>query len=676
MAKATPQEKRRAKELAEIIAHHAQKYHTEDAPEISDEAYDSLVQELRALEEKCPELKKHTTPTEAVGGAVSEAFSKVKHTVRQWSFDNIFSEEELIEWDARLYRFLEKEGVRTAKLQYVCEHKIDGLKVILEYKNGKLMRAATRGNGTIGEDITHTARMVEDIPEMLKAAVDITVVGEAWLSEKEFARINTDREKAEEPLFANPRNAAAGSLRQLDPEVTRTRKLSFFAYDIDVFDAREAKLPAPKTQIDELELLKKLGFSVNKNYRLAQTLSDVMEYYSEWAPKKEKEAYGMDGVVLKVNNIELQRTLGYTAKSPRYGIAFKFPAEQATTVVEDIGLQVGRTGVLTPVAHLRPVLIAGSTVSRATLHNEDQIKRLDVRVGDTVILQKAGDVIPEILSVVNELRPKNAKPYRFPTKVAECGGDGSIERIPGEAAYRCVAKNSATLHRRRLYYFVSKAAFNIDGVGPRIVDALLDHNLINTYVDLFTLEVGDLKDLPSFKEKAAQNVINAISAARNVPLHRLLVALSIDHVGEETARLIAEHFGTLKTIRAASVDDLARVHGVGEIVAQSLYAWLLDRTHSETLDALLPHITILAPEKAAATGKFAGKTIVFTGTMPTLARSEAQEMARRAGAHVANSVSKATDFVVVGDDPGSKAEKAEKLGVTILDEDAFRKLLA
>lgn len=675
MATPSSKERQRATELAQLIAYHSAKYHTEDAPEISDEVYDSLVAELTKLEATFPELKQKVSPTEMVGDEVSEAFQKVTHTVRQWSFDNVFTSSELRDWEARLFRFLEKEGVSRTPLTYVAEHKIDGLKVILEYKEGELVRAATRGNGTIGEDITHTARMVKDIPHRLTHAVTITVVGEAWLSEKEFARINREREQNEEPLFANPRNAAAGSLRQLDPEITRTRKLSFFAYDIDTFVVRGAKLIAPQTQEDELVLLATLGFTVNKKYKVCKSIDDAILFYEAWAPKKYDEPYGMDGLVVKVNDIALQKALGYTAKSPRYGIAFKFPSEQATTVIEDIQLQVGRTGVLTPVAHLRPVRIAGSTVSRATLHNEDQIKRLDVRVGDTVILQKAGDVIPEILQVVTALRPKTAKPYHFPKKVAECGGDGSIERVPGEAAYRCVVRDSATLHRRRLYYFVSKAGFNIDGVGPRIIDALLDYNLINTYVDLFTLEEGDLADLPGFKEKAAQNVIAAIQAARTVPLHRLLVSLSIDHVGEEMARLIAEHFGTLAKIRQANETELAAIHGVGEIVAASLFAWMRDARHEETLDALLPHIDIVAPLKPAATGELAGKTIVFTGTMPTLSRSEGQEMARRKGAHVTNTVSKKTDYVVVGDEAGSKEEKAKELGVRLLDEAAFRKLV-
>ena len=385
--------------------------------------------------------------------------------------------------------------------------------------------------------------------------------------------------------------------------------------------------------------------------------------------------YGMDGTVIKVNEIALQNALGYTAKSPRFGIAYKFPSEEATTVIEDIVLQVGRTGVLTPVAHLRPVRIAGSTVSRATLHNEDQIKRLDLRIGDTVILQKAGDVIPEILSVLLPLRPKSAKPYVFPRNVPECGGDGSIERIPGMSAYRCVAKDSAVLHRRRLYYFVSKGALNIDGVGPRIIDLLLEHNLINSAVDLFTLTPGDLEGLPGFKEKAVMNVIESIEKARMVPLHRLLVALSIDHVGEETARVIAESFGSIERIRHASRDELAQVYGIGDIVADSLVSWLQNKTHTKELDALLKHIKIESPTKNKARGGLEGKTFVFTGTLPSLSRDEAEDLARQRGASVTSSVSKNTSYVVVGSDPGSKAEKAESLGVTILNETEFKKLI-
>lgn len=664
----------RARSLQALIAHHSKLYHEKDAPEISDEAYDSLVRELTALIRTHPELQKLSDVLEAVGGDASAAFTKVTHRVRQWSFDNVFSDDELRAWEERLLRFLEKQGGSTERITYVSEHKIDGLKLVLEYERGVLMRATTRGDGLVGEDVTHTARTIKDIPHTLKKPVTIIVIGEAWLSESDFTRINQEREKEGEPLFANPRNAAAGSIRQLDPEITRKRNLSFFAYDIDFIDPTTHPT-SPQTQWEELTLLKALGFHTNPHAKRCMTLAEAIAEYHAWVPRKHHMPYGMDGTVLKVDGVAIQRALGYTAKAPRFGIAYKFPSEQATTVIEDIALQVGRTGVVTPVAHLRPVYIAGSTVSRATLHNEDQIKRLDVRIGDTVILQKAGDVIPEIVSVVRTLRPRTAKAYRFPKKVSECGGDGSIERIPGESAYRCVARDSAILHRRRLYYFVSRTALNIDGVGPKIIDALLEHNLINTASDLFTLTQGDLLGLPGFKEKSAQNVIAAIQSVREAPLARFLIALSIEHVGEETARIITQAFPSIEKIRNASEAELASVFGVGEIVAHSLFQWFKDTAHAREVDALLEHITPTAPQHRHAKTPLTGKTIVFTGTLVGLSREEAEMRAREAGAHVASSVSKKTDYVVVGSDAGSKATKAEALGVPILTEEAYLKLL-
>lgn len=664
----------RANTLASLIAYHQKQYHELDAPEISDEAYDSLVSELLALTAQYPSLPDRYTVTDVVGGRPDDAFKKVKHQVRQWSFDNVFTDTELIAWEERLMRVLEKEGIGKEHVSYVSEHKIDGLKVVLEYEKGALVRASTRGDGEVGEDVTHTVRTIRDIPHMLKKPVTLVSVGEVWLGEDEFERINTARKARGEQLFANPRNAAAGSLRQLDPSVTRERKLSFFAYDIDFLE--EGVVPLPETQFAELTLLKNLGFTTNPHARLCATLDDAIRDYKKWAPKKHSMPYGMDGTVLKVNEVRLQKILGYTAKSPRFGIAYKFPSVQATTVVEDIVLQVGRTGVLTPVAHLRPVLIAGSTVSRATLHNEDQIKRLDIRLGDTVILQKAGDVIPEIVSVVRELRPKSTKPYQFPTNVPECGGDGSIERVPGMSAWRCVAKDSDILHRRRLYYFASRGAMNIDGLGPRIIDLLLDNNLINSASDLFTLTPGDLIGLPGFKEKSAHNVIDAIAKARTIPLERFLTALSIEHVGEETARIIGIAFHTFNRVRSASVEELASVYGVGEVVATSLVMWLQKPAHAKEVDALLAHITVEDVDEAPRTvTPLSGKTVLFTGTLESMGREEAEVRAREAGAHVTSSVSKKTDYVIAGKDPGSKVEKAESLGVRILSEKEFRTLL-
>lgn len=665
---------RRADELARLIAHHGKLYHEKDTPEVSDEVYDSFVRELLELKGQYPELGPKYAVTEVVGGRPSEAFQKVKHRVQQWSFDNVFTDEELREWEARLIRFLEKQDIDSGTVTYMSEHKIDGLKVVLEYEHGVLIRAATRGDGVIGEDITHSATMINDIPHLLREKVTLVAVGEAWLSHTEFERINRERKKNNEALFANPRNAAAGSVRQLDPDVTKSRKLSFFTYDIDFIDEKTLQGHKPETQEEELTLLKHLGFTTNPHAKHCTSIEEVIREYKKWAPKKEHMPYGMDGTVIKVNEITHQTALGYTAKSPRFGIAYKFPAEETTTVLEDIVLQVGRTGVLTPVAHLRPVLVAGSTVSRATLHNEDQIKRLDVRIGDMVVLQKAGDVIPEILSVVTALRPKGTKPYIFPKKVAECGGDGSIERIPGMAAYRCVAKDSDALHRRKLYYFASKGALNIDGLGPKIIDLLLDHNLINSSVDLFTLEEGDLIGLPGFKEKSAQNIITAINNARKVPLYRLLVALSIEHVGEETARIVAESMHTIQKIRSASEAELADIYGVGAIVAQSLVSFMRDKRHARELDQLLSHLIIDSPTASKGGTILKGKTFVFTGTLPTLSRTDAEDLARKEGGTVTSSVSKKTSYVVVGSDPGSKADKAEELSVPILSETEFLSL--
>lgn len=661
---------KRLKQLRETVAYHRHKYHTDDAPEISDEAYDALLKELQILEE---EVEGKRTEAEVVGGSVSTAFAKVTHKTRQWSFDNIFSFEELSEWNARISKQLAEADIKVDEVEYVAEHKIDGLKLVIEYQDGKLIRATTRGDGVVGEDVTHTAQTIRSLPNVLTKPYSLICVGEVWLSQNEFERINNEREKKNEPLFANPRNAAAGSLRQLDPNVASSRNLSLTVYDLDALSNAPH---VPASQWEELELLKELGLPTNQYAQRCLGIQAVQNFYDTWVNRHNELPYGVDGVVLKVNQISLQTVLGYTAKAPRFGVAYKFPAVETTTVVEGIGLQVGRTGVITPVAHLRPVFIDGSTVSRATLHNEDNIKRLDVRVGDTVILRKAGDIIPEIVSVILTLRPAKTKQYQFPKKVAECGGDGSIERVPGEAAYRCVSRDSGQLHRQRLYYFVSKNALNADGVGPRIIDLLLDQGLVSTYADLFTLETGDLLGLPGFKQKAAENVVDALKTASKVSLHRLLVGLSIDNVGEETARLIADRFGSLDAISRASEDEIAQIHGVGETVAKTVADWFRQSQNVHVLKELLPHLSIINPEAVAEAEAFAGKVFVLTGTLSGLTRDEAKDMIRMRGGKISSSVSKKTDYVIVGTEPGSKAEQATQLGVATLDEDAFRALLA
>jgi DNA ligase (NAD+) len=477
------------------------------------------------------------------------------------------------------------------------------------------------------------------------------------------------------PLYANPRNVAAGTIRQLDPKIVAERKLDTFIYDISQYTNG---IEEPKTQYEELGILKDLGFKVNKHLRKCKDIHEVIEYWNTWKEKAKKEDYWIDGVVVKVNEIEYQKAIGYTGKAPRFGIAFKFPAEQVTTVVEDIRLQVGRTGVITPVAHLRPVQVAGSTVSRATLHNEDEIKRLDVRIGDTVILQKAGDVIPDIVQVLTELRPKHSKPYEFPTHVAECGGDGSIERIPGQVAYRCVYRGGAAEHRRKLYHFVSKKCFDIDGLGPKQIDVFLEHNLISTYDDIFTLKEGDLSALPRFGEKSISNLLTGIEKARKVTLPRFIFALSIDHVGEETAEDLANHFKTFDALYIATQTQdgvLGSIYGIGEVVASSIINWFKNKENLDLVERLREYVEIEDQIVEIKESAITGKTFVLTGTLPTLSRDEAKALIKKQGGEVSSSVSKNTDYVLAGEDAGSKLDKARELGVIVIDEEEFKALI-
>jgi DNA ligase (NAD+) len=663
---------KRLQQLRETITHHAKKYHEDNISEISDEAYDALLYESIRLEEQ---IEGKRSSGVGDGAKASSAFTKVTHQVRQWSFDNIFSHEELIEWDARVRRLLTEADHSTTSLAYVLEHKIDGLKLIIEYKAGELVRCATRGNGQVGEDVTHTARTITTLPEKLKHKVDLICVGEVWLAKDDFKTLNQVRQNAGEALFANPRNAAAGSLRQLDPAVTAKRNLSLTVYDLDLLNVLDSDVAEPNSQWEELELLKQLGLPTSDRVVIVQTLSDIQVQYKKLIKQRDSFAWAIDGLVMKVNLLTHQRALGFTAKGPRFGMAYKLPAEQTTTVVEGITLQVGRTGVVTPVAELRPVLIAGSTVSRATLHNEDFINELDVRIGDTVIIQKAGDIIPEVLEVLFSLRPDKTKRFTFPKVVIGCGGDGAIERILGEAAYRCVSLDSDQLRRQRLYYFASKGALNIDGVGPRIIDQLMDTGLINSAVDLFTLTTDQLEPLESFQKTAAQNVVKAISVASAVSLHRLLIGLSIDGVGEETARLLADTFGSLDAIARASQADIAAIYGIGDTVGQSVCDWFTQPKNADFLSQLLPHLSISNPKINTTAVQLQGETFVLTGTLESFTRDEAKDLIRKAGGKISSSVSKKTDYVLVGRDPGSKADQAEELGVSILTEAAFVALL-
>lgn len=664
---------KRIKQLQNTLTDHQNLYHVVDKPEISDEAYDSLMRELILLEKTYPGDKTRTSPSVRVGGEPLSSFKKTKHMIRQRSLDNVFSYKELAEWEEKLERILKREFEITKKLTYCAELKIDGLKAVLTYENGEFVRGATRGDGVIGEDVTHNLKTIGSIPLKLTKKINITVSGEVWLSHAEFKKINKRRKKNNEPLFANPRNAAAGTIRQLDPKVTASRRLDTFIYDINHLENGNDTISNPKTQIEELDLLKKLGFKVDQHYKECHTLSDIEKFYTSWIGKREKEDFGIDGAVIKVNDTSLQKMLGHTGKAPRFAVAYKFPAEQVTTVVENIVLQVGRTGVLTPVAHLKPVLVDGSMVSRATLHNEDEITRLDIRIGDTVILQKAGDVIPDIVEVVRSLRSSKQKPYKFPKKVTACGGNGSIERVPGQAAWRCVEKDSHSQLKQKFYYFVSKKAFNIDGLGPRIIDLLLEQNLITSFDDVFSLKTGDLEHLPGLGVASAENLIAAINVSKKTTLPRFLISLSIDGVGEETAHDIAAYFGTLKAVTAAKESNFERIDGVGDTVARSLYLWFKDTDNKRLIKNLLKHVSIEKISQKGMSNKLDGKTFVITGTLDHLSRDEAKEKVRIHGGVVSNSVSTKTDFVVAGKNPGSKFDKAQELGVTILDEKAFLK---
>ncbi len=662
--------KERYEKLKKMLNYHRHLYYVLDKPEIPDSAYDELEEELRRLEQTYPELVTLDSPTQRVGGEPQKEFKKVTHTVAQWSFNDAFTPDDMYAFDTRVKRVLGTDDVA-----YTCELKIDGLKVVLTYEKGVLKTAATRGDGVVGEDVTHNVRTINSVPLALPRPVDVVVEGEIWMSEQALQKTNKERALQDEPLFANPRNAAAGSVRQLDPKVAAARGLDTFIYDVA---KTSEKLSG--TQAQELEYLKELGFKVNPHHKLFDSIDGVILYWREWQKKSKSQGYWIDGVVVKVNDIAQQEKLGYTGKAPRFAIAFKFPAEQVTTVVEDIVLQIGRTGVLTPVAHLRPVLVAGSVVSRATLHNEDEITRLDVRVGDTVILQKAGDVIPDIVRVLVDLRTGKEKPYRWPTHVPECGGSGSIERIPGQAAWRCVAKDSFAQMRRKFRHFASKGALNIEGMGPSTVDALLEAQLVQHFDDFFTLTEGDLLTLEGFAEVSAKKLLESISrVSKRVPLARLITGLSIPQVGEETAILLARRFETIDNIAKAKEVDLQAISGIGDVVAREIVSWFTLVENKELVRRLKKLISIENVEFISRLNldnlPLAGKTFVLTGTMESMSRDEAKEKIRALGGDVSSSVSKKTSYVVAGAEAGSKLDKAQELGVDVLSEQEFLKLL-
>jgi DNA ligase (NAD+) len=669
------QAKDRITKLRTIIEEHRYKYHVQDQPELDDDAYDSLKAELASLEAEYPDLDSPTSPTHRVGGEPLEAFQRVEHTVRQYSFDNIFGASELFDWDEKIARFVSKTDIDTDEITYIAELKIDGLKVVLTYESGHLVQAATRGDGQAGENVTSNIKTISAIPLQLPHDVDVIIGGEVWLPKQEFARINNDRRQAGEPEFANPRNAAAGSIRQLDPAVAASRHLDFFAYDIESIDTRDTDLDAPDTQQAELQLLSTLHFRVNPDHVHCNGIDCIQKFYDEWIEKRTGVGYGVDGVVIKLNDKGLQEELGYTASAPRFAVAYKFPAETTTTQIQDITLQVGRTGAITPVAHFKPVLLDGSTVSRATLHNEDEINRLDVRVGDTVIIKKAGDIIPQVVEVLTDLRDGSEDKFVFPRQSDACGGDGTIVRPDGEAKHRCKEVGDRQRHEV-FYHFVSKGCFDIDGMGPKIIDQLLEHDLVTEFADIFKLNKEEITELPRMAEKSADNLLDAVEASREVTLPRFLHGLSIGFVGSETARLIAQHFGSITDIRQADREDLIAIDGVGDTVAESVQDFFAAEDNQTVVDHLLDEVEITQRKSSDVSDKLSGKTFVFTGSLDGFSRTEAKEAVHARGGKVSSSVSTNTDYVVVGKSPGSKKDQAKELEVSILSESDFNKMIS
>ena len=709
----------RVKKLRAQVDDLRYRYHVLNDPQVTDAMYEGLMDELRKIENQYPELVTPDSPTQRVAGKPSEKFEKVTHTVTQWSFNDAFAEEDMVDWEERMLKILEKEfGERPKDFDYVCELKIDGLHMVLTYENGNLKTAATRGDGKVGEDVTTNIKTIWSVPLRLnlplskreregvaevsaptpptpsRAEGDYVVEGEVWLDKKMLEKINEDREKSGEPLFANPRNAAAGTIRQLDPAVVAARKLSLTAYDI-------SSANAPNTQAEELLELKNLGFKTDMNWKVCKNLDEVFKFHDFWRKNKNSQPFWIDGVVIKVNQKKYQNALGFTGKAPRWAIAYKFPAEQGTTKIREVIWGVGRTGAITPVAVMDPVNLAGTTVTHATLHNFDEIKRLGVKIGDSVVVEKAGDIIPKVIRVLDKMRTGEEKNIKEPKHCPICGNEvsrrnspllrgagGVLAHLPltkrereGVAdvsvALYCTNKNCYAQQLRRIIYFVSKRAFNIDGLGKKIVEHLVKEGLIENAADIFTLTKGDLEPLERFAEKSAENLVEAIAAAKKVTLARFINALGIAHVGEETAIRLAEYFQSLEKIMAADIAELEKVSDIGPQVSSSIVEFFKDEKNKKLIQNLLKNgVRIeVQSQKSKLQSQISGQTFVLTGTLATMSRDQAKDKIRELGGAVSESVSKKTDYVVAGENSGSKAGKAKKLGVKIIDESAFLQLL-
>ena len=656
--------------LREQIRRHEHLYYVLDMPEISDAEYDDLVAQLRKLETEHPELVTPDSPTMRVGGQAAPSFKEVKHITPLLSLGNVFSEEEVRDFDRRVRSGLPENAV----VEYVVEPKIDGLACSLIYEKGRFVRAATRGDGTVGEDVTNNVRTIRSIPLTLTLAPGerppelLDVRGEVYMPRRAFMRLNAEREAAGEPEFANPRNAAAGSLRQLNPQITEKRSLSFFAYAVG--------LGAKESHSESLEMLAKYGLRVSEGWKKAKDIAEVCNLIKNHEKTRTTLAYDTDGVVIKVNAAWQQNLLGATGKDPRWAVAFKFPPEQAETTLEDIILQVGRTGVLTPTAVLKPVRLSGSTISRATLHNEDFIKEKDIRIGDRVVINKAGEIIPEVLWVVFEKRTGSEKEFTMPKACPEC--DWPVARKEGEAAVRCTNPHCPALGREGLIHFVSRDAMNIDGCGPAVINQLIAADLVKDPADLYLLEKEQLVNIERMGEKSAENLLAAIEQSKKQSFDKLLFALGIRHVGAKVARILALQYGNIDNLRQASTEELSAIRDIGPKIAESVVSYFAVPSHQDLLYRLRKLGLNLEMKGVAGidtSHPLYGKTMVFTGTMPTLDRATAQTRAQDVGAKVSGSVSKKTDYVVAGAEAGSKLTKARELGVAVIDEAEFMRLL-
>lgn len=662
------QAENRIKELRELIDYHNYRYYVLDNPEITDAEYDKLMRELISLESQFPQLITPDSPSQRVGGEPLEAFKKVTHREPMISLADAFSEEELRDFNRRV-----TENVGN-QVEYVVELKIDGLAVSLTYENGLLVTAATRGDGVVGEDVTQNVKTIKSVPLRLNVQKDkipmiIEVRGEIYLSKEGFKKLNEEREEMGLPTFANPRNAAAGSIRQLDSKITAKRPLSTFMYALGYVEGIEFN-----THLEVLEFYKACGFKVNPHIKSFNNFDDVIDYCMSWKEKRHSLPYEIDGIVIKVNSLHFQKILGSTAKTPRWAIAYKFPAEQKISVIEDIVVSVGRTGVLTPNAVLTPVQIAGSTVSRATLHNEDYIKEKDIHIGDHVLVQKAGDIIPEVVAVVKEKRTGNEKEFRMPHRCPECGSE--VIRLPGEVAYRCTGVSCPAQIRRRIIHFASRDAMDIRGLGPAIVSLLLSANLIKDVSDIYFLKEEALIPLERMGEKSANNLIKAIENSKKQPLNRLVYALGIPLIGSKASLILAQEFKSMDRLQNATYEDLVKIPEIGDKMAESIITFF-KQEQTKTLITRLKEagVNMLYAKDESGPKPLGNLTFVLTGALEKYSRSKAKELIENLGGKVTGSVSKKTDYVVVGKDPGSKYTKALELGVKILNEQQFEEMI-